>query len=547
MSTPETERPVRLGTLLRHVPLGVLVVDEERRLRTWNRAGFALLDLQPSDRGRLVHELLDPPSVVDDLVAQTWKARTDEASGKVSVRTARGRPVDLTATWSRTEDAEPVVLLMVEDASARLRIEAERDRYSGHVSLLGRVSDALLGAHDPDQALHALGAELVGTFATWASFQAYDARGETARVLIEHRDPERAADAAAAMERLPTAVTDETPSRRIAAGGRAMLIPEVTEELLQSTTRDEETRVLMRRMGVASAIAVPLTGSRGVLGSMAVFRGPDEPAYTEAELEVATEVGRRTGAAFEVLEANRRQRVLAEELQRSMLTEPPVLADSEIEARYVPAADEAQVGGDWYDSFVRRDGSVLLTVGDVVGHDFEAAAVMGQLRGVLRGIGFGQEGGPAEVLAGLDAAMDALYPGVTATAVVGILTRHGTDKVLHWSSAGHPPPVVVRADGTADPTDLDSADLLLGVVPAVGRREHEVVLHGGDTVLFFSDGLVERRGSDLDEGLARLTGSTRELVDLHLAILCDQVLLRQMGPDQEDDICLIGVRVRGAV
>jgi serine phosphatase RsbU (regulator of sigma subunit) len=539
----DQERPVRLGTLLRHVPLGVLVVDEERHVRAWNRAGSTLLELQPGDRGRPVRDLLEPPEVVDDLVAQTWKARTDEASGKVSVHTTSGRPVDLTATWSRTEDAEPVVLLMLEDASSRLRVEAERDRYSGHVSLLGRVSDALLGAHDPDQALHALGAELVDSFATWASFQAYDARGATARVLIEHRDPARAEDAAAAMEMLPEAVTEETPSRRIAAGGRAMLIPEVTEELLRSTTRDEETRVLLRRMGAASAIVVPLLGSRGVLGSIAVFRGPGEPAYTGAELDVATEVGRRTGAAFEVLEANRRQRALAEELQRSMLTEPPVLPDVEIEARYVPAADEAQVGGDWYDSFVRRDGSVLLTVGDVVGHDFEAAAVMGQLRGVLRGIGFGQVGGPAEVLGGLDSAMDALYPGVTATAVVGTLTRRGPDSVLRWSSAGHPPPVVIRADGTADATDLDSADLLLGVVPGVERREHEVVLRGGDTVLFFSDGLIERRGSDLDEGLVRLVGSTRELVGLHLAVLSDQVLLRQMGAEQEDDICLIAVRV----
>jgi serine phosphatase RsbU (regulator of sigma subunit) len=362
-------------------------------------------------------------------------------------------------------------------------------------------------------------------------------------VLIEHRDRARAVAAAAAMARRPDAVTEDTPSRRIAAGGRAMLIPEVTEELLRSTTRDEETRVLLRRMGAASAIVVPLLGSRGVLGSIAVFRGPGEPAYTGAELDVATEVGRRPGAAVAVVVANRRQRALAEELQRSMLTEPPVLPDVEIEARYVPAADEAQVGGDWYDSFVRRDGSVLLTVGDVVGHDFEAAAVMGQLRGVLRGIGFGQVGGPAEVLGGLDSAMDALYPGVTATAVVGTLTRRGPDSVLRWSSAGHPPPVVIRADGTADATDLDSADLLLGVVPGVERREHEVVLRGGDTVLFFSDGLIERRGSDLDEGLVRLVGSTRELVGLHLAVLSDQVLLRQMGAEQEDDICLIAVRV----
>ncbi len=543
-TTSDQDRPVRLGTLLRHVPLGVLVVGEDRRVRTWNRAAFGLLDLDPEDRGRPVKELVEPADVVDDVVAQTWAARTDEATGKLSVRTPAGRPLDLTATWSRTEDAEPVVLLMVEDASARLRVEAERDRYSGHVDLLGRVSEVLLGAHDPDDVLHAVGAELVESFADWVSFQAYDARGATARVLIEHRDADRAADVERAMEKLPTGVTDETPSRRIAAGAGAMLIEQVTEEFLHSTTQDDETRALVRRLGAGSAMAVPLTGTSGVLGSMAVFRDEDQPAFTRSELTVATEVGRRAGAAFEVLEANRRQRLMGEQLQRSMLTDPPVLATAELVARYVPATDEAQVGGDWYDSFIRRDGTLLLTVGDVVGHDFRAAAVMGQLRGVLRGIGFGHDGGPADALELLDAATEALYPGVTATALVGTLSRGDRTTVLRWSSAGHPPPVVVRADGRAEGLDLDANDLLLGVVAGSVRREHEVVLHEGDTVLFFSDGLIERRGQDLDEGIADLVAVAGELAGRNLPGLCDAVLSRLVGGSQDDDVCLIALRVR---
>ena len=541
----EPDRPVRLGTLLRHVPLGVLVLDEDHRLRTWNRAAFRMLDLDPGDRGRPVGEVLHPPDVVDALVTQTWTARTDEATANVSVHTASGHPLDLTATWSRTEDAEPVVLLMIEDATARIRVEAERDRYAGHVSLLGRVSEALLGALDPDEALHALGVELVDQFATWVSFQAYDARGATARVLIEHRDPARADDVREATAVLPEAVTEETPSRRIARGEGPMLFREISDEMLLRNTPDPDIQQLMRRLGASSAVVVPLVGTRGVLGSLALFRDEAMPSFTETELEVATEVGRRTGAAFEVLEANRRQRVMAEQLQRSMLTEPPVLASAEIEARYVPAADEAQVGGDWYDSFIRRDGTLLLTVGDVVGHDFRAAAVMGQLRGVLRGIGFGTDETPAVVLQQLDAATEALYPGVTATALVAALVTVGGHTVLRWSSAGHPPPIVVRADGVAEEADLDATDLLLGVLSVSERRNHEVVLHPGDTVLFFSDGLVERRGRDLDEGLALVTGTARELADLDLAVLCDQILLRQMGTHQEDDICLIGLRVRG--
>jgi serine phosphatase RsbU (regulator of sigma subunit) len=521
----------------------VVVVDEEHRLRTWNRAAWRMLDLEPDSRGVPVADVLQPADVVDELVTQTWEARTDEATGKVTVRTPAGRPLDLTATWSRTEESEPVVLLMIEDATTRLRVEGERDRYSGYVSLLGRVSEALVGAHDPDDALRALGVELVGVFSDWVSFQAYDARGATARVLIEHRDQERVEDVATLMQRLPDAVTDETPSRRIANGAGPMLFPEISPELLASTA-EPDVHDVMRRMGAASAIAVPLTGSQGVLGSMAVFRGPGMPAFTEAELDVATEVGRRTGAAFEVLEANRRQRLMAEQLQRSMLTDPPVLSTAEIEARYVPAADEAQVGGDWYDSFIRRDGTLLLTVGDVVGHDFRAAAVMGQLRGVLRGIGFGDPGGPATALELLDAATEALYPGVTATAVVGTLSRHDSVTVLKWSSAGHPPPVVVRADGTAAVCDIDGTDLLLGVLAGSIRTEHELVLGAGDTVLFYSDGLIERSGRDVDDGIEDLVATAREVGGLELGAMCDQVLERLVGEHQEDDVCLIGLRVR---
>ncbi len=545
-ATPVTapDRPVRLGTLLRHVPLGIVVLDEQHRLRTWNRAAFDMLDLEPDDRGSPVGEVVQPADVVDDLVQQTWDARTDEATGKLTLSTPAGRPLDVTATWSRTEDAEPVVLLMIEDASSRLRVEADRDRFSGHVSLLGRVSEVLLGAHDPDQVLHALGAELVESFADWVSFQAYDGRGATARVLIEHRDPDRADDVTAAMDLLPTAVSERTPSRRIARGEGPLLFTEITDEMRAANTPDPRVQELVRRLGASTAMAVPLLGSRGVLGSMAVFRGEGQPAFTEAELTVATEVGRRAGAAFEVLEANRRQRVMAEQLQRSMLTDPPVLATAELVARYVPAADEAQVGGDWYDSFIRRDGTLLLTVGDVVGHDFRAAAVMGQLRGVLRGIGFGDAGGPATALELLDAATEALYPGVTATALVGTLGRRETTTLLRWSSAGHPPPVVVRADGSAGACDIDDTDLLLGVVAGSVRRQHEVVLGTGDTVLFFSDGLIERRGRDLDEGIDRLVETARELAGRDLPDLCDELLERLVGEHQEDDVCLIGLRVR---
>src|SRR5439155_14452069 len=104
------------------------------------------------------------------------------------------------------------------------------------------------------------------------------------------------------------------------------------------------------------------------------------------------------------------QAKLAEALQRSLLTDPPDLGPVSVVVRYVPAAEAARVGGDWYDAFLQRNGAPVLVIGDVAGHDTAAAAAMGQLRGLLRGIAHHSGAGPEEVLRGLDEAIVRMYP-----------------------------------------------------------------------------------------------------------------------------------------
>ena len=132
-----------------------------------------------------------------------------------------------------------------------------------------------------------------------------------------------------------------------------------------------------------------------------------------------------------------------------MLTAPPEPDHCEIVVRYVPAAAGAEIGGDWYDAFMQADGATVLAIGDVVGHDTRAAAAMGQVRGLLRGIGYASGGSPAEVLTELDRAMQGLALDTMATALVARLEQDDVDlrasqTRLRWSSAGHPPPVAAR-------------------------------------------------------------------------------------------------------
>jgi serine phosphatase RsbU (regulator of sigma subunit) len=239
-----------------------------------------------------------------------------------------------------------------------------------------------------------------------------------------------------------------------------------------------------------------------------------------------------------------------------MLTEPPRPDCCQIVVRYVPAAAGAEIGGDWYDAFVQPSGATVLAIGDVVGHDSRAAASMGQVRGLLRGIGYARGGSPAQVLSELDRAVQGLALDTMATALIARLEsearrddeRHGSrlreDQVLlRWASAGHLPPIVIAPDGSVSVLDGAPADLLLGVAPETHREDHATVLDRGSTVLLYTDGLVERRDRDIDTGTAELAGVLAGCADLPLEELCDRVLERMFLPDAEDDVALLAVRL----
>jgi len=274
--------------------------------------------------------------------------------------------------------------------------------------------------------------------------------------------------------------------------------------------------------------------------------GRSEP-WTPAEVAEATEL--RTNLLEALYARTRRVARAAETLQRSMLSEPPQPDHVQMAVRYVPAAREAQVGGDWYDAFVQPDGATVLVIGDVVGHDTEAAAVMGQLRGLLRGIAFDSGLGPADVLRRLDAAVAGLAMDAIASVLVARLEQtpeefeQGVTRLV-WSNAGHLPPVVLTEDGGTELLDGGArADLLLGVDPGAPRREQEAVLQRGSTVLLYTDGLVERRDQVFDEGVDALRELLVRLGDLTVEQLADTLLTDLLPERAEDDVALVAVRL----
>jgi len=264
---------------------------------------------------------------------------------------------------------------------------------------------------------------------------------------------------------------------------------------------------------------------------------PLDTSYSEFVLAVAAAIG----SAFDSAAAAASERAISEALQRSLLTRPITGPSLEVAVRYEPASELAQVGGDWYDCYPLADGAVVLMVGDVAGHDQTAAAAMGQLRNLARGVTYSADvWRPSQVLQDLDLAMHGLGMEEVATAVVAVLEDRGPDgQLVHWASAGHPPPVLRTADGAVHLLDAQPG-LLLGLDPSAHRLDQQLLLRPGDLLLLYTDGLVERRDAGIDEGLDWLVHTVRAHPSAGPEELC-AVLLEQ-ARTHDDDQVLLAVR-----
>jgi serine phosphatase RsbU (regulator of sigma subunit) len=240
--------------------------------------------------------------------------------------------------------------------------------------------------------------------------------------------------------------------------------------------------------------------------------------------------------------ANRAALRTAETLQVNLLGPPPQVDWLTTAVRYLPAGRHAQVGGDWYDAFVLPDGRTMLVIGDVAGHDAPAAATMAQVRGMLRAVASSAADSPATVLSTVDQVLADLHLHTLVTVAVASVVpdRDGTATVC-WSNAGHPPPVLRCADGRVQLLDRPP-ERLLGVAPDVARSDHVLALHPGDTLLLYTDGLVERRTASLDAGFSWLLSAVQARGGEPLDQLCDE-LLAQLGGRGDDDVALLAVRL----
>jgi GAF domain-containing protein len=430
-------------------------------------------------------------------------------------------------------------------ASAAHRADAAAVKSAQRVALAAEATLILSSTLDVDLALEALSELLVPRFADWAVVSLIADDGSVRQLAHRHRDG-RQAEMARFGELLATARTPNSPTQLVLDGAPAQLIPALSSVRVAESSTDPEMAELVDRLGRSSYLVVPLTARGRTLGAIGLASATPSRVFSPTDLEVAVDLGTRAGLAIDNARLYSAQRRVAEVLQRSMLTDLPTPPGLSVEARYHASADDAQVGGDWYDAFLQPDGSTVLVIGDVMGHDSNAAAQMGQLRNLLRGSAYDRDASPALILTQVDAAIHGLAIDALATCVVVRIAAPDprapqAPRHLQWSNAGHPPPILVDTTGHA--TRLDAQpDLMLGVDVCAPRHDESADLVEGATLLLFTDGLVERRSLSLDEGLTDLTDTLRAHGQTPLGDACDQILTALLPQGASDDVALIAAR-----
>ena len=303
--------------------------------------------------------------------------------------------------------------------------------------------------------------------------------------------------------------------------------------------------------GVRSSLSLPLplAGTGDLLGGLNLY-GERAGAFDGTARSAAESFARQTGMLLGYLRDLRAERAgravereLSATLQRSLLPVLPDLRGVSCAARYLPGSADAQVGGDWYDVFALPDGAIGIAIGDVMGHDLEAAAAMGQLRSVLRSYAY-EGSSPSVVLDRLDRLVQDFAMAQLATAVYGRLVLDQGSAMLLFTNAGHLPPLLRLPDGSVQVLRRGRAPLIGAVPPGqADRGEGAAVLPGGATLLLYTDGLVDRRGRDVDESVEDLAGT---LAAVDVGASPDEVceaLLHTVVRDGVDDTALLAVRV----
>jgi serine phosphatase RsbU (regulator of sigma subunit)/PAS domain-containing protein len=535
---------------------GILLVSTEQRVLWWNRRLVAMWGIPESvleegdafEVNVAMAKAMADPSIFDEIReairADPGLARRDQmvlGDGRVfdrwtaPVRTPEGRTLGRTVYYR--------------DITREKRFEEQLRESEQWSAFLAEASTLLAESLDVEAILDRLAHLAVPTLADWCSIHLVDEEGTPVQLAVAHSDPSLVELAKEVQTRYPPDPRVDTGVHGVVRSRSPLLLGEIPDELINEGAQDEEHLALLQRLGLRSAMVVPIICRDRVLGAISLVAAESDRRFTSEDLARAMELAGRAAFPIDNARLYQETRVVAQTLQKSFLPpELPAIPGVDIAARYFPAGEGIEIGGDFYDAFridARRFGFVL---GDVSGKGLEAATVTTLARHTIRGAALTARH-PSEALRVLNAALiEQNQTDRFCTAVYAIVDPGFARIRVTVSSGGHPPPYVIRNDGTVEPVDCGGT--LLGFIDDVSLRDADVELEFGDKLFLYTDGVLDirmRSGMFGQDGLEKLlyecakrgTDGAAEHISQTLADLQDGVAT--------DDIAFILMGVRSSV
>ena len=431
------------------------------------------------------------------------------------------------------------VVNVIEDVTEAKRAELGQ-------RLLAAASEALAASFDYEATLQRIAEVAVPTFADWCGVDLPGPGGYAQLVAIAHSDPAKVALARRMRARYPVPLDRTEGIATVMQGAQSFVRFAIDDEDLRAYAQDEEHFRMLRELGMASVIVVPLAAGGETLGTLILARSTSGRPFDAADVELAGELGRRAGTAVLHARAYTERAAIAATLQRG-LRPPELLAPPgfEIGTHYTAAGALNEVGGDFYDAFATADGWMLV-IGDVAGHGAEAAALTALARWTLRSTSQLTRD-PARAAHQLNATLRELPQLSLCTTVCAHVRTGGANGAasVTLANCGHPRPLLVRAGKVRE---------LGGVGPMAGAFDDgswdctEVALHVGDALVLYTDGVLDTVGEHDRFGFTRLCATLEtaasEEPDALVTRLAAELEAFRRGP-QRDDTAIAAVRLVG--
>jgi len=444
------------------------------------------------------------------------------------------------ATPIRNEDGSvKMAINVIEDITTHKRAE-QGQRF------LARSGDVLASVLDPDDLLVEIANLAVPELADWCAVDLLTEGGMLERKALAHVDPAVRQRAIDLSTRYPTDPDAPQGIYHVARTGQPELYPDIPDEMLRQSAVDEEHYQEMIAIGIRSAIAVPLATRGRTLGTLTWVNGLSGRRFDQQDVELAQEVARRCATAVDNARLYSERSYIARTLQQSLLpVELPDIPGIEAAARFRPTGEGNEVGGDFYDVFETGSHGWTIVMGDVCGKGPDAAAVTALARYTLRAAAM-REILPSRSLAVLNEALlrqrdDRRF----CTVAYAYLEKLDEGARVGISSGGHPLPLLLRADGGVEP--VGAPGTLLGVVPDPNLEDRAVTLAPGDSLVFYTDGVIEHRVNAngvlderrLEELVATCAGRDPDTIATRVE---EAAVLSQDGRPK-DDIAVLVLRV----